>query len=268
MLRDAADVSRGAERRTDVLVIGGGAAGITVARALAGGPLHVTLLEIGESSIDNRFRSSERWSRATRSTRLTWPTSGIWAVPPITGAAGAGPLVPGRLPSGLGWLRSLACRARRAGPLLQARRGGGPASRGPGRVVVGLGLLEVRAPRAWLRARPRHRARDRRDVAAQPPDALRWGVSPGARPVGERRRPALSVPQVYLGGVLQNLRALWTLTPQAMVSESPNARDVGALHAGMRPQASWTRISRCSARPTSTSRRRRCSRRPASPTRR
>ena len=47
MLDDANKVPRGTTVRTDVCIVGAGAAGITLARELAGGPHDVVLLESG-----------------------------------------------------------------------------------------------------------------------------------------------------------------------------------------------------------------------------
>ena len=47
MLIDARSLESGSVREADVCVVGAGAAGITVARELAGGPLRVALLESG-----------------------------------------------------------------------------------------------------------------------------------------------------------------------------------------------------------------------------
>jgi choline dehydrogenase-like flavoprotein len=47
VLIDARSLESGTVREADVCVVGAGAAGITLARELAGGPLRVALLESG-----------------------------------------------------------------------------------------------------------------------------------------------------------------------------------------------------------------------------
>lgn len=52
MFVDAGDVSAGTELETDVCIVGGGAAGITLARELIGRPLRIALLESGGTDLD------------------------------------------------------------------------------------------------------------------------------------------------------------------------------------------------------------------------
>jgi len=57
MLADARGVPRGAELEADLCVIGGGAAGIALARALTGTPLRIVLLESGGLDFDPRTQA-------------------------------------------------------------------------------------------------------------------------------------------------------------------------------------------------------------------
>ena len=52
MLHDARQVDAGSELDTDICIVGGGAAGITLARAFSGSPLRVTVLEAGGEAYD------------------------------------------------------------------------------------------------------------------------------------------------------------------------------------------------------------------------
>lgn len=52
MLLDARDLTEGSELQADVCIVGAGAAGITLARALSGGSLDVVLLESGGTDLD------------------------------------------------------------------------------------------------------------------------------------------------------------------------------------------------------------------------